>query len=226
MRSILIIILALFSSSLFGQNKYLSLGTVENGICFSQAINYNGIRINLSDRNNFGKNDLSFSGFSARNHMNGISFAFLISGDSVSNGLKIGGVVARANKHNGLAIGGLGLTCNKLNGVGISGWNVSGDTLNGLFIGAFGVASFHGTIRVINGFAIGLGVVAGTMDGVSVALFSNIFDKQEGVAVSAINLAKELHGFQFGLINCALNNRKFFRWTPLFNFNLRKKSNL
>ena len=65
------------------------------------------------------------------------------------------------------------------------------------------------------------------MKGVSVSLiYGNINDVQQGVSVGAYNITEQLHGFQFGLINYAHNNRKIFRLTPFFNFNLRNKPKL
>jgi hypothetical protein len=228
MKLVLIFTLALYSSCLFGQNNYFRLGTEKSGICFGNSQKYNGMRFNLEDRNVSVINGLNLSGLSGSNRLNGISVGLLISGDSVSNGIEIGGLVARTKYHNGLAFGTFGLSCAKLNGVGISGLNVSGDTLNGLFIGLFGVLSLNSrdTVSVINGFAAGGGVIAGRMNGMAFSYILNMFNDQNGVSVGGINVTKELHGFQFGLINCALNNRKFFRWTPLFNFNLRKKTKL
>jgi len=225
MKLCLILSISLLSSGLFGQNKFLSLGTRENGICFGNSSVYNGIRLNLKDLNTIKVNGISLAAHSVSNRVNGISAGILVAADSFSNGFKIGGLVARVKIHNGLILSSLGITSTKLNGVGVTGLILFGDTLNGLFIGPFGVMppNTRYTVKIINGFAIGGGVIASTMNGVAVAYFLNKFDTQNGLSIAGINLAKELHGFQFGLINCALNNRRLFRWTPLFNFNLRKK---
>jgi hypothetical protein len=76
---------------------------------------------------------------------------------------------------------------------------------------------------VINGVAIGmLDVAARKMNGFSVSLIVSRFDKVNGVSISGINKSEELHGFQFGLINYAGNNKPIFKWIPLVNFNLKK----
>lgn len=226
MKIFLLVSFIFVSTCLLGQNNHLSLGIKGNGICFGNSANYNGIRFNAQDRNTNNINGLHLSCYSNSNHLNGICVALLVAEDSISNGIKIGGWTARAKRHNGLAVGGLGLTGTKLNGVGLTGLIVFADTLNGLFIAPFGVIPriSPDTIRVINGFAAGGGIIACKINGVAVAYLLNKFDKQNGVSVAGINLTKELHGFQFGLINCALNNKKFFRWIPIMNFNLRRKA--
>ena len=64
------------------------------------------------------------------------------------------------------------------------------------------------------------------MNGAAVSAIYNQFDTLRGISISTVNLAHQLHGFEFGLINHAGNNRKPFRWTPFFNFNLRKKTRI
>lgn len=225
MKLFLTVTLACITVCLFGQNRHFMLGPKGNGICLGNSISNNGVRLNLIDTNSDKINGLNLSGYSESKNLNGISVGLLVSAGTISNGIEIGGVTAKSTKHNGFALGGFGVTGNKLNGVGLAGLFINADTLNGLFIGSFGVISFYSsdTIRVINGLAVGGGVIAGNMNGVSIAYFLNKFDNQRGISIGGINLSKELHGFQFGLINCALNNKRFFRWVPLVNFNLRKK---
>lgn len=100
------------------------------------------------------------------------------------------------------------------------------DTLNGLFIGNLGVAGeeLQYQNKIINGFAFGIFVVgAEKVNGIMTSIFMTYSNEQNGFAVAAYNKSTNLHGFQFGLINYAGNNRKIFRWMPLINFNLRKK---
>lgn len=139
----------------------------------------------------------------------------------------MGGLAAKANKHIGLALAGIYLSGVKLNGVGLSGFSIKADTLNGVFVGLLQVASMirSDSIRVINGLAVAIwGVIASELNGAAVSWFLNMFQKQNGISISAANVADELHGFQFGLINYAGNNRRFLKFTPVLNFNLRKKA--
>jgi hypothetical protein len=62
------------------------------------------------------------------------------------------------------------------------------------------------------------------MNGIATSAMFNKFDTLHGTSISIVNLANQLHGFEFGLLNHAGNNRKPFRWTPFFNFNLRRKT--
>jgi len=226
-KSSFILAFLLLSTILFGQNRHLSLGLKGNGICFGNSIDYNGIRLNLWDKNVDKINGLNISGLSRCRKINGFSIGLVASLDTISNGMKIGGLAVTAKKHNGLAVAGLFLAGNKFNGVGLAGLSPFADTLNGLFVGLWGVTpwSSYDTINVINGLAIGgFGVNATKMNGLSLAFLLNLFKKQNGISISCFNSADELHGFQFGLLNYAGNNKRLFRWTPFFNFNLRKKA--
>jgi len=222
--TLLLLLLATFSS---GQNKHLSIGAKGNGICFGNSADYNGIRLNLWDKNLNRINGFNISGYVNSYAFNGLSIGLLASKDTISNGIIMGGFWAEANKHNGLAVGGLHLSGVKLNGIGISGFSIIADTLNGVFVGLMQVASLirHDSIKVINGLAVAVGgVIASEMNGVSVSWFLNMFHKQNGISLSAVNVANELHGFQFGLINYAGNNMRFLKYIPILNFNLRKKA--
>jgi hypothetical protein len=207
-----VIITILLSLNVYGQNRHFCLGYECNGICFGNSENCNGIRLNAWDNN--------------VNNINGISISGFCDG-KINNGLTIGLIASSSNKHNGIAISGLILQASKLNGIGAS-MITFGDTLNGVFIGLYGVAHLNvdDNIKVINGVVFGTwGVRALKMNGLSIGIVQNKFDIQNGVSISIYNKTKELHGFQFGLINYAGNNRRIFRWTPFFNFNLNKKAN-
>ena len=62
------------------------------------------------------------------------------------------------------------------------------------------------------------------MNGLAIGFLTNTFDKQNGVSISCFNRAKELYGLQFGLLNYAENNSRFFRRIHFINFNLSKKN--
>jgi len=220
----------MFSTFSTGQVRHLNVGPKGNGICFGNSADHNGIRLNLRDKrdeNVHHLNGISIAGISRCRTINGISISVLTLACKRSNGIIIGGLGVEPKNHNGIAVGGLYISGTKCNGIGIAGMSPYADTLNGVFAGLWGVMSLNkeDSIKVINGLAVGgMGVIASEMNGVSVAYFLNSFHKQKGVSIASINLTHELHGFQFGLINHAANNRRFLKWTPVFNFNLRKKS--
>lgn len=227
MRITLTILLLFLTTTLFGQNRHLSLGLKGNGICFGNSSDYNGIRLNLWDKNVNSLNGVNISGLSKSKKSNGLSIGIVATFDTTSNGLEIGGLATYAKRHNGLALSGLFIAGEKYNGIGLAGLSPFADTLNGLFVGLWGVTpwSRYDTIKVINGFAIGgLGVSSSKMNGLAIAFLLTSFDKQNGVSIACLNEAEELHGFQFGLLNHAKNNRRLFRWTPFINFNLRKNA--
>jgi hypothetical protein len=221
------IMFVLLSAILLAQNKHISLGLRNNGICFGNSADYNGMRLNLWDKKVNKINGLNVSGLSNCKKINGLSIGIVASLDTISNGLKIGGLATYAKRHNGIALSGLFIAGEKYNGIGLAGLSPFADTLNGFFVGLWGVTpwSRYDTIKVINGLAIGgLGVSSSKINGLSIAFLLNTFDKQNGVSISCFNRAEVLHGFQFGLINYAGNNRRLFRWIPFINFNLRKNA--
>lgn len=227
MRITLTILFLFLTTILFGQNRHLSFGLKGNGICFGNSSAYNGIRLNLWDKNVNCINGLNISGLSRSRKLNGFSIGIVASLDTISNGLKIGGLATYAKRHNGIVLSGLFLTGEKYNGIGLAGLSPFADTLNGLFVGLWGVTpwSRYDTIKVINGIAIGgLGVSSSKINGFAMAFLLNSFDKQNGISIALLNETNELHGFQFGLLNHARNNRRLFRWTPLININLRKNA--
>lgn len=225
MKTLLISILVLSSTIHIAQNRHLDIGAKGHGICFGNSASYNGLRLNVADKNVKRINGINLAILSGAGKMNGLSVG-LVATDSVSNGIKIGILGADAGYHNGFVLGGLNVVGRKINGIGLAMWTVSADTLNGLFLGlTSGVTkwSMQDTIRLLNGFAFGgLDVRAKKMQGVSLSVFMNSFNKMNGLSVSLLNKTETLHGFQFGLINYAGNNRPFLKWTPFFNFNFRK----
>ena len=205
-------------ASLFAQNRHLDLGLKNNGICLGNSANYNGVRLNLWDNNVGIINGINISGYSNCKRTNGISIGVSVSEDSISNGVKIAGLMSYSGRHNGLALAGILCDFKRLNGVAISGFGCFGDTLNGLAV-TLGIIS--APKQQINGIAIAaFNVYSQKLNGVSLSIFANSFERVNGISFALLNRTKELHGFQFGLINYAGNNCKFFRWTPLFNLHL------
>ena len=225
MRLILLKILILSSIISYGQNKHLTIGLKDKGISFGNSKTNYGLRFNIRDRNVNKLWGINISGISESKITNGLTFGLIANYDSISNGILINGLVGESYITNGIVISGLGHVANKFNGIGIGGLAIAGDTLNGLFISPIGVTYWNTEkIKLVNGIAIGLIIGSNTekMNGISLSLFNNVCDTLNGVAISAINRTKELHGIQFGLWNVAENNRIFKR-LPILNFNFRRK---
>jgi hypothetical protein len=244
-------ILTLFVFPLFtyAQNKHVSLGSANYGICLGNSANYNGIRFNLLDKNVNNVNGLNVTAVLSRvKNLNGINIGAIALWDTSAtcNGINVGGAVSATKKSNGINIGGIGALAyeqngiaagffvtgaiDKFNGIGFAFLATEGDTLNGLFFGGGWVAAVPQSVRdidkckLINGVALSvLSVDAEKMNGIAISALFNEIDTLHGMTISFANKSEQLHGFEFGLINYAGNNRKPFRYTPFFNFNLRKK---
>ena len=226
LRFIMILGLIIFSLITFSQNKHLSIGYRDVGICLGNSKNYSGLRLNIFDRNVKRINGINIIGFSEDGSFNGISIGFSLNHDSVSNGISLGLIGMGSKKMNGIAFGTIGITADKHNGIGIAGLGIAGDTLNGIFISLIGNTYLNfKKIGKISGITIGIivGANATKMNGLSIGAILNNVEKHKGVMIAAFNRSEELHGIQFGLLNYAGNNKKFFRWMPLINFNFKKK---
>ncbi len=225
-KHVVILLLILLPTFLIGQNGHFSFGIKNNGICFGNSNKYNGVRLNLIDNNVDKVNGLSFNvaGLAFNKRVNGISFGLIGTTDSLMNGLQFGSIYTFSTKINGISITPF-LLASEINGLQIVGVAAFVDTTNGVLISLFGTTPFDmiGS-KIINGLAIG-GVVINSekVNGVIISGILCAADELNGVSFSCFNLTKSLHGFQFGLINYAANNRKLFRVMPFMNFNLKKK---
>lgn len=225
LRFIIIQILIFLSFVCYGQNKHLTIGFNDIGICFGNSNTNSGLRFNLRDKNVNKINGINFTGVSKSTITNGLTLGLIANYDSISNGILINGLVGESHKTNGIVISGLGHVSTKFNGVGIGGLAIAGDTLNGLFISPIGITYWNTEkIEIIRGVAIGLiiGSYTRKMNGLSLSIFNNECDTLNGVAISAYNRTKDLRGIQFGFWNVAENN-KIFKKMPILNFNFRKK---
>lgn len=227
MKAPLIFTFIFISSLIYGQNRSLNIGFNNNGLSFGNSKKNNGLRLNLWDKNVDAINGLNISGLSGSAKTNGLSIGLIANSDSTVNGISIAGLAGVSKKINGIAIGGIGVVSDKINGFGISGLGIVGDTLNGLFCSYLGYYVLKkDSINRINGVTLGIlsGSIAKDFNGLSIGILFNEYSKQNGIAIAAYNKTTELHGFQFGLLNYAGNNKKLFRWLPFVNFNLRKKA--
>jgi hypothetical protein len=59
------------------------------------------------------------------------------------------------------------------------------------------------------------------LHGVAISAFNHIKGEQYGITIGIFNYARELKGFQIGLLNYAANNQKWLRLLPLLNVHLR-----
>lgn len=59
---------------------------------------------------------------------------------------------------------------------------------------------------------------AGHLSGVSISAYNRVIAVQRGLTIGLLNYARELHGFQVGVVNVAGNNRGLARVLPLVNF--------
>ena len=163
-------------------------------------------------------NGISFAAYQCPKKVDGLSLSLLGSEISQSTGISINGIYS-GGSHNGLSINGI---CNnnvQNNGVSIALLNI-GDFYSGLTIGGF----TNYARQRIQGLSFATFYNnSPEQKGIALSLLHNSFNEQSGVAISVFNKAEELHGFQFGLLNFAGNNRKLFQWLPFFNFNLRKR---
>lgn len=90
MRTILInallILFIVFNSSLsLGQNKFLDLGVKNNGISIGNSAIYNGLRLNLWDKNVSKINGVNLAGMSRDSILNGIAIGILSHQSAISN---------------------------------------------------------------------------------------------------------------------------------------------
>ena len=208
-RIITVFIIIVSINTSYGQNRFFSIGKKDAGICFGNSAQYNGLRLNLFDKNVKIVNGVNLALISGSKKLNGVSISAIGDASEVSNGVSIGGIALRGNKRNGIGIS-IDINC---------------DTLNGFFIGGIGVAgrTIREPMKIIKGFASGLiAVGAEKVYGLMLCGGLSYSKEQYGISIAGYNKTENLHGFQFGLLNYAGNNRKLFRRMPLMNFNLRK----
>ena len=205
---------------LFGQNKHFTLGLKDNGICFGNSAYFNGLRLNLWDRNTRQMNGLNISGLTNFGKSNGISIGIIGAADTLANGIEIGGLAFAGRNLNGLAVGPV-VHADRINGVGVGILTVT-DTLNGFFVGIIALGATSSYKGLIKGLVLGTAVISYEIRGVSVGTAGSEFHTVHGVTIGFYNSAKELHGLELGLINHAGNNKGLFKWTPILNFHFGK----
>lgn len=117
-------------------------------------------------------------------------------------GLAIGGLgVGAGGEIRGIALAGVGVGAPRITGVALSALMVGTEDLRGL-----AVAPIH--VRVSED---------GRHRGVSVSAFNRVDGTQTGITIGLLNIARELHGLQVGLVNIAWNKDRF-PVLPLVNY--------
>ena len=223
----------------FGQNRHFTIGYKSNGLTFGNSVRTNGIRLNFLDKNVDRVNGLNLAVISKSRVSNGFTLGLIwnehsicngiviksLAGESEKvNGILINGLFGRCGKVNGIFISGLAGGTDKINGLGIAGFIIVGGTLNGLLISPFSIDYWNDkTIGLINGVAVGgiLGTSANKLNGLSISLLGNRIDELNGISIGLFNRSENLRGVQIGILNIAKNN-KYFKYTPIINFNFRK----
>ncbi len=224
MRSFFIYILLAISTITYSQNKHLSIGHRNKGLCFGNSKSYNGVRLNFIDKNVNKINGLNISFFSKYTKSNGVKFS-IQSESGCSNGVNLTVWGLTDEISNGLTFA-TGAFCDKINGFGIGLLSLAADSLNGVFIsGIVGTTNWtYNHIKNVNGLTIGIiiGVQSIQLNGFAIGGYNDT-EKQNGVVVGLYNETDQLHGLQFGVWNVAKNNI-YFKKTPFINFNFRKEN--
>jgi hypothetical protein len=220
MKYILSILLVNISIVLFGQNRHLTIGVNNSGICFGNSIANNGLRINLVDKNVETVNGIDFSVISKEKHTNGIKLT-LYSESKTTNGLGVSIWALGDEFINGIGVG-VGVGAIKINGIGIGLIGCVPDTINGvLFGGLIGANTWSAEpITQINGISISFATnFCKELNGVAIGM-NNGNDIQKGVTIGMLNKTEELYGIQIGLWNVAKNKKRFKRM-PFINMNFK-----
>lgn len=177
-------------------------------------------------------------GAGAGENARGILIGGLGAGAGVDmTGIAIGGIgVGAGGNVTGILIGGVGVGAGgDITGIAIGGLGVgAGGTLRGFGFGGLGVGAprIEGVVLSVVGAGgeevVGLSVAPayfkiatdGYLQGISISAFNDIRrGEQRGLAVGILNMARDLHGLQIGLINIVRNNTPGRRVLPILNFN-------
>ena len=190
-----IILSGLFINQLCAQS--LDLAVNNYGVSFGNSKNFNGLRINFSDREVEKINGVNVTFWRAKNNM-----------EAVVNGVSLGLLRPEAAYLNGIQIGGLGVGAAKgIKGIsaGIIGAR-SGDSISGITLGGLGSYS----IKNITGITIGgLGAIAiGNINGITISGLGTIATENiTGITISGIGTAAggNITGLTLALLGAGAN---------------------
>jgi hypothetical protein len=160
----------------------------------------------------------------ANGRMRGVSVALVgVVGNGGISGITVSGVgVVTNGEYHGLAIAGVGVVANQgIHGYALGGAGViaKGGTITGGAVTLYKVEA-----RAIHGFSVaGLYLKTWDLTGLGIGAYNRVRRTQVGLTIGLLNVARELHGVQLGLINIAKNNKAPFRVLPILNLNLTKR---
>lgn len=214
----------LLMQNICAQNSSLKLGVGHSGILFGNNLQHNGIRFSLKDTNHAWVNGTHGSFITENQQANGIVLSLLLSGVRLVNGIQTG-LITGGDKVNGISIAPIAAFHGKINGLALSGLATYFDTTNGVQLNVLGTTPIDFmSSKVINGLGIGgLYFNCVNVNGVLVSSLLCYAEQVNGVSISCVNVAEELHGVQIGLLNYAANNKKPFKKLPFINFHFRRK---
>lgn len=153
--------------------------------------------------------------------MTGLNVASLavVAGRRMSGVSAAGVAVVAEGGVRGLAVAGIAVVANDgpIEGLATTlGAVESRAGVSGLAIAGYRIRSAR-----VTGWAVPLVTLqAEQLQGVSVSAYNRVSAVQRGLAIGLLNYARELHGFQVGVINIAGNNRGLARVLPVINFHL------
>jgi hypothetical protein len=134
-----------------------------------------------------------------------------------ADGVLLGGIgVGAGGRVRGLMVGGIGAGAGGgIEGVAIAGIGAGAPYVRGVLIAPVaGGANVRWVALAPAYFRI---LSHGTMHGVSLSTVNDIRGAQHGLAIGVVNIARELHGVQLGLLNWAGNKRGAGRLLPIVN---------
>lgn len=182
---------------------------------------------------------LNFAGLGlvAEAGMTGLNFGgvAVVAGDRMT-GLNLAGVAVVAKQQIGISLAGVAVVAEEqVRGAAVAGVAVvAGDgPIQGLtvtlgtvkssrMISGFAFAGYRVEAPQVQGWVVPLATLqAGRLEGVSLSAYNRVSGIQRGLAIGLVNYARELHGFQVGVVNVAGNNRGIARVLPILNLHVK-----
>jgi len=173
-------------------------------------------------------------GVGAGGNISGIGFGGLgIGAGGQLSGINIGGLGAGAGgRISGITVGGVGVGAGgSINGLAVAGIGVGSPTVRGIAVAlAAGGNNVSGLMIAPAYFRIGDNNKhgdengdgsTGTMKGVSISAFNQVFGHHNGVAIGIFNWTRSQRGIQLGVLNYVKSNPKGLRLLPIFNTSFR-----
>lgn len=134
-------------------------------------------------------------------------------------GIAVSGIGAGAGRDfTGISMSGIATGAGgTLKGLHMAGIAVGATTVRGIMVSGFAAGGHD-----VNAFSFAPGYFhvddGGIQRGVSVSAFNRILGDQNGLTIGIVNWARNLNGFQLGLLNFA-GNKDRMKWMPIINWN-------